>query len=218
MVALYEKLRPKNLDEFVGHHEAVAQIEGLKESCGLAGQAFWISGPSGTGKSTLARIIAEEAAGEFAVVEMDAQDLSLDFLRDFKDKCATKPLWSESHALIANEAHCLNSKTVSYMQTFLESDAIQRNATVIFTTTDYGQERLFGSKADAFPFISRCIMVELKLDNDTCLAFRNYLMDAADRLKLNGKPASEYDDLLVRCQGNMRMALQEIATGKMKAK
>lgn len=219
MVALYEKLRPKTLDEFVGHTEAIRQLEDFREANdGFLGQAFWISGPSGTGKSTLAKIIAESVGGDWSVTEMDAQDLSLDFLRDFKDKCQVKPLWAEGHALIANEGHLLNTRTVSYLQTFLESEAITRNATVVFTTTDHGQDRFFGTKSDAFPFLSRCLMVELRLDNDTCLAFRDHLMRTADRLGLNGRPASEYDELLVRCQGNLRMALQEIAAGKMKAR
>lgn len=218
MVALYEKLRPKTLSEFVGHAEAIRQLEDLKESVGFAGQAFWISGPSGTGKSTLARIIAQEVGGDWSVEEMDAQDLSLEFLRDFQKRCATKPLWAESHGLVVNEAHNMNTRTVSYMQTFLEHEAVQSNATVIFTTTDFGQDRLFGSKADAFPFISRCIMVELKLDDTTAYAFRDYLMNTARGLNLDGKPAEEYDALLVRCQGNLRMCLQEIASGKMKAR
>ena len=217
MVALYEKLRPKTLSDFIGHTEAIQQLESMRESIGFAGQAIWISGPTGTGKSTLARIIADEV-GDWTVEEMDAQDLTLDYLREFKHRCACKPLVGESHSLIVNEAHKLNDRTVSYLQTFLEDERVQNNATVIFTTTDYGQQRLFGTKSDAFPFLSRCILVELKIDEPTMVAFRDYLMRTADKLKLNGKPVAEYDSLLVRCQGNMRMALQEIAAGKMKAR
>jgi len=54
-----DKYRPKTLSEVVGQPKAVAQLQGLLESSKVAGNTILISGPYGTGKTTLARVIAK---------------------------------------------------------------------------------------------------------------------------------------------------------------
>lgn len=58
MKPLYEAHRPQSWDEVVGQDKAVSKLLALKERVGLAGRAYWISGQSGTGKTTIARLIA----------------------------------------------------------------------------------------------------------------------------------------------------------------
>ena len=65
-VTLYERERPASLDEIVGQSEAVAKIKRLVDQH-WGGRAWWISGASGTGKTTLARILAQMGAGGFLV-------------------------------------------------------------------------------------------------------------------------------------------------------
>ena len=55
---LYEKYRPKTLEEVVGQENAKKQIEIALRS-GWGGKAYWISGASGTGKTTLTRILGQ---------------------------------------------------------------------------------------------------------------------------------------------------------------
>ena len=55
---LFEKYRPRAFDDVVGQDKAVAVLRRLERSGGLAGRAYFVSGASGTGKSTLGRIIA----------------------------------------------------------------------------------------------------------------------------------------------------------------
>ena len=100
---------------------------------------FWVTGDSGTGKSTAARLIASEIADDYAVVEIDAQDLGMDRVREFERMCQFKPLGKGCHVFICNEAHGLSSKVVSRLQTLLEQDNVQRNSTWIFTTTFQGE-------------------------------------------------------------------------------
>jgi len=65
---LYEKYRPKKLGGVLGQSKAVKKIERLLER-GWGGRAYWISGASGTGKTTLARIIAAHGADDWFIDE-----------------------------------------------------------------------------------------------------------------------------------------------------
>ena len=71
---LYEKHRPATLADIVGQDKAVAQLRGIIDRGGFGGRAVWVSGGSGTGKTSLARIIARTLADAFATVEYDSAD------------------------------------------------------------------------------------------------------------------------------------------------
>ena len=55
---LHEQYRPHSWGEVVAQPKILRQIDTLRRR-GLAGRAYWISGESGTGKTTIARLIAE---------------------------------------------------------------------------------------------------------------------------------------------------------------
>ena len=73
MQTLYEKYRPKTLDQIIGQDKAVKTIKRLIQD-GAGGRCFWISGISGSGKTTLARIIANSIADDLYVNEFDCAD------------------------------------------------------------------------------------------------------------------------------------------------
>ena len=63
---LAERLRPKSLDEYIGQRHLVgpgAVIRRMIESGNIASFILW--GPPGVGKTTLARIIAEQTKVPF---------------------------------------------------------------------------------------------------------------------------------------------------------
>ena len=213
MVAIYEKFRPQSLDEFVGFSEAISRLETIRETVGLAGQVYWITGASGWGKTTLARIIAGLVATDIDIEEIDAQDLKLEMLDLWARRCSYYPQ-HESYAFIVNESHTLLPRTVSKLQTFLEEPHVQRNGTFLFTTTDRGHQHLFDTRMDAFPFLSRAIMLELELDPVTCLQMVDRLRYVETKIGLPARPDSEYHEMIVQSQGNLRQCLQAIASGK----
>jgi len=167
------------------------------------------------GKTTIARAIANEIAEPTLTQEVDAQDVTMDALRDWERVCQLRPLFGACHCFIINEAHGLSSKVVSRLQTLLEDANVQRYSTWIFTTTNKGEKLLFDSKMDACPFLSRAIPVKLEIEEDTINAMAQKLHDVATELEVNGKPVSAYVDLLFACDGNMRLAYQKIAFGEM---
>ena len=67
---LHEKYRPANFADVIGQPKAVASLQGLAARSGFGGRAIWLSGASGTGKTTLARIIAATVADGWAVTEL----------------------------------------------------------------------------------------------------------------------------------------------------
>ena len=72
---LHEKYRPRTWADVVGQAKAVRVLTALRDRSGFAGRSFWISGQSGTGKTTVARLIAAEVADDWMTDELDASDL-----------------------------------------------------------------------------------------------------------------------------------------------
>src|SRR5262245_9267280 len=102
---LHEQYRPRSWSDIVGQDTLVTKIRSLAKR-GLTGRAFWLSGQSGTGKTTLARLIAAEVADEFCIDEIDAGDLTLDRLREI-ERCQWIRGMGErgGRAFVVNEAH-----------------------------------------------------------------------------------------------------------------
>jgi hypothetical protein len=80
---LTEKYRPATWSDVVGQDKIVGRIRQLAQR-GLAGRAYWISGQSGTGKTTIARLIAQDVASEWDTDEIDAGALTCATLREIE--------------------------------------------------------------------------------------------------------------------------------------
>lgn len=214
MQTLYEQYRPRTWQDLAGQDRLVQRLSVLRRR-GLVGRVFWLTGDSGTGKTTAARLISAEIADDWAVIEIDAQDVGLDRVREFERLCQVKPLGRGCHVFIVNEAHGLSAKVVSRLQTVLEQEHVQRNSTWIFTTTFAGQQRLFDGVSDACPFLSRAIELTLEHGEDVVLAFAIRARQIAHAESLDGQPLDAYVRLIRDCGCNLRKALQRIEAGEM---
>lgn len=214
---LFRKYRPRSLAEVVGQPAAVRQVETVLGQGGAGGKSWFISGPPGSGKSSIARIIAETLADDACIVELAGDELTVDRLEKIQHDfqwygClgSSKSGW----AVIVNETHGLRANIVRLLLVILGDRPIPRHVVWIFTTTTEGKD-LFGDKLDAGPFLSRTN--EIRLTNQgLAAAFAAHVQRIATLEGLNGQPLERYVKLAHECRGNCRMMLQAVARGVMR--
>lgn len=211
MTPLYERIRPTNLDDVIGQPKAVAAARRLMNE-GLGGQSVWLSGPSGTGKTTIARILAEQMADRFYIQELVGRAVTQTVLREIEREACLYAMGKGGRVWIINEAHGLPAAAIETLLDLCES--LPKHCAIIFTTTWDGQEQLFSESIDTGPLLSRCRKIKLT-NQGLAGAFAPYLRQVAMVNDLDGQPESAYVKLMQRVKNNVRAALQEIADGAM---
>lgn len=134
--SLANKYRPKTLDEVCSQNTTVAIIQKMCESPELSNRNFLFTGPAGTGKTTISRIIAKTLNGNTeGIIEVDAASKSgVDDVRDLIQEASQYPMGSKYKVIICDECHAFSN---SAWQALLKCLEEQVGSTVwIFCTTN----------------------------------------------------------------------------------
>jgi len=109
-MSIATKYRPLNLDQVKGNNEVVESLRNMVSKSNPP-HTFLFVGPTGCGKTTLARIVAKEFdCNGNDIVEIDsAQFRGIDTVRTIREKSSYMPLEGKSRCFIIDEVHELTS-------------------------------------------------------------------------------------------------------------
>lgn len=120
-LALYRKYRPSKFSEVIGQESVVQVLSGALKLGNIA-HAYLFAGSRGTGKTSVARILARELETEPEdLYEIDgASNRGIDEIRALREAVSTLPFRSPRKVYIIDEVHMLTKEAFNALLKILE--------------------------------------------------------------------------------------------------
>lgn len=130
------KYRPKTWDEIVGNESTVASLKTILNRRTGIPHAFLLTGPSGAGKTTIARIIRRQfGCGDRDYVEFNSADYrGIDSIRDLASRVLFRPFLGKYRLWLLDECHQLTRDAQNALLKIIEEPP--KHAYFILATTD----------------------------------------------------------------------------------
>ena len=133
---LASRLRPENLDEYVGQKHLLGKgkiLRQLIETDRISSLIFW--GPPGVGKTTLARIIAKQTRADF--VEFSAVTSGIKEIKEVMNRAEQSRRTGMRTLLFTDEIHRFNKAQQDAFLPYVEKGSIQAGTGGIHGTAGY---------------------------------------------------------------------------------
>ena len=149
---LADRMRPRTFAEFVGHDQIVHADRALLKSM-AAGRlpSFILWGPPGTGKTTLARLVATSSESDFAPISAVTSGVA-DLRRIVGDAKERKGMYQQSTVLFVDEIHRFSKSQQDVILPHVEDGTV----TFIGATTENPSFEVIA------PLLSRCRVFALQ--------------------------------------------------------
>ena len=196
---LAERLRPTTLDGFVGQEHIVGEnaiLRKMVESGHILSFILW--GPPGTGKTTLAKIIAKKLERPFYT--LNAVSAGVKDVREVIEKAKSSPLFSTggSPILFIDEIHRFSKSQQDSLLNAVETGVV----TLIGATTENPSFEVIRH------LLSRCQLYVLKsLEKENLLSLLQQAVTTDEALLKRGVQLKETDALLAHSGGDARKLL-----------
>jgi DNA polymerase III gamma/tau subunit len=196
-VSLYLKYRPSELEDVIGNKEIVSYLQSAFEKMKTFPHVFLLNGPTGCGKTTLARIIAAQVGCE----EVDFKEVNaanfrgIDTVREMIDSSRYKGINGGTRVWLVDEVHKMTNDAQNAFLKLLEDTP--KHAYFILATTE--PEKLL-------PTIKgRCINLQVKaLSEGDMMRLLKYVVKSEEKTL----DASVYEQIVQDSLGLPRNALQ----------
>lgn len=191
-------MRPTSFDNYVGQQHLVGEDAVLRrmiDSGRILSFIMW--GPPGTGKTTIARIIAHQLNRPFYT--LNAVSSGVKEVREVIEKAKNSPLFSRGGAILfIDEIHRFNKSQQDSLLSAVETGTV----TLIGATTENPSFEVIR------PLLSRCQLYVLKsLEKEDLLTLLNNAVTADEALRSRGVELRETDAMLRYSGGDARKLL-----------
>ncbi len=197
---------PQKPTDFIGKTQSIARVLFAKTDAFLANpkatdelqpfqKCLLFLGPPGSGKTTLALLLARRLTSEFAVEHINGRSLTLERVREWRLSSAFRPMHGDFHVKVIDEIDGATTAACDDIRTWL--DCLPKRTIIIATTNKEleGLQEQLQSRFQQFPF--EAVPAE---------EITNHLVD---HIKLPFDPAKQ---IASQVKGNVRAALADAAS------